>query len=58
MTTCSGWEYSVYKQTMSERDQVGNNSREPGWTQLLQALLTTHEEEKCWEKARQEEELV
>ena len=41
MTTRSGREYSVYEQTMSERDQAGNSSGEPGLTQLLQALLTT-----------------
>ena len=58
MTTHSGREYSVYEQTMSERDQVGNSSGEPGLTQLLQALLTTREEEKRWERARQEEELA
>ena len=39
MTSRSGQEYSVYKQTMSERDQVGNSSGEPGLTQLLHALL-------------------
>ena len=53
MTLRSGREYSVYEQTMSERDQVGNSSGEPGLTQLLQALLTTREEEKRWERARQ-----
>ena len=58
MTTRSGREYSGYEQTMIERDQVGNSSGEPGLTQLLQALLTTHEEKKCWEKARQEEDLA
>ena len=58
MTTRSGREYSVYEQTMSERDQVGNSSGEPGLTQLLQALLTTREEKKRWERARQEEELA
>ena len=46
MTTRSGREYSVFGQTMSERDQVGNSSGQSGLTQLLQALLTTHEEEK------------
>ena len=58
MTTRSGREYSIYEQTMSEGDQVSNNSGEPGLTQLLQALLTTCEEEKRWERARQEEELA
>ena len=43
---------------MSERDQVGNSSGEPGLTQLLQALLTTREEEKHWGRARQEKELA
>ena len=58
MTTRSGQEYSVYEQTMSQKDQVGNSSGEPGLTQLPQALLTTRDEEKCWERARQEEELA
>ena len=58
MTIRSGREYSVYEQTISERDQVGNSSGEPGLNQVLQALLTTHEEEKRWERARQEEELA
>ena len=43
---------------MSERDQVSNSSGEPGLTQLLKALLTTREEEKRWERVRQEEELA
>ena len=55
MTARSGREYSVYEQTMSERDQVGNSIGEPGFTQLLQALLTNCEEEKHCERAHQEE---
>ena len=58
MTTRSGQEYSVYEQTMSQKDQVGNSSGEPGLTQLPQALLITRDEEQCWERAHQEKELA
>ena len=59
MTTRSGREYSVYKQTaMEEANPVikASDREEPSLTQLLQALLTTREEEKRWERVRQEEE--
>ena len=43
---------------MSETDQPSKISEEPSLAQLLKALLTTHEEEKCWERVRQEQELA
>ena len=56
MTTRSGREYSVFVQTMSgdELSDMNNDGRqaEPSLTQMLQALLADHEEERRWERVR------
>ena len=53
MTTRSGREYSIFVQTMSgdELSDTNNGDRqaEPSLTQMLQALLADHEEERRWE---------
>ena len=62
MTTRSGHEYSVFPQTMSgdELSVTNNNDRlvDPSLTQMLQALLADHEEERRWERVRHEQELA
>ena len=62
MTTCSGREYSVFVQIMSgnELSDTHNNDKqaEPSLTQMLQALLADHEEERHWERVRHEQELA
>ena len=62
MTTRSGREYSVYVQTMSGTEQTGMNNEErheePGLAQLLQALLSDRQEERCLERVRHEQELA
>ena len=54
MTSRSDHEYSGFVQTMSgdERSDMHNVDRqaEPTLTQILQALLADHEEERRWER--------
>ena len=62
MTTRSGREYSVFSQTISgdELSDTNNSDRsvEPSLTQMLQALLADHEEERRWKRVHHEIELA
>ena len=42
---------------MSSTEQTGRENEEPGLTQLLQALLSDRQEERCLERVRHEQEL-
>ena len=62
MTMRSGREYSVFVQTMSGDElsdtHNGDKQAEPSLTQMLQAFLADHEEERHWKRVRHRQELA